>query len=1241
VFFLAKRTLKEQQQKLIEGYQVGHVRRSIWYRILSVLSAITVFCTTYAMILPALTQEDPTVGVKMARDFYYENEDVSIIFTVTGRAIFKDEHIEIDNPQAELVELEVIELEEGNVIYDAYAEHLESGIGSEDLAQILPLELKFSYLGNELDTKRCDITAQIQAKETFFTDEIGDVPQNTTTEEDHPMATPSYTSEPAMALTAIQGNGTNVFDAPTVYTTDVQEVSTLTVDVKGSTLALATSNTLNPTYTVQYYAYVTTIDNTGAGDYTHSIEVIDTDGKGVPTNSTEFNEDNIMHYYLESAANGKYQFKTKTDLVPIYNSVAGLYYAGASNYPFLDRISTSSAPYELKQIWRLKPDAQADSTNEEDWEIYGVDANLSEYFTNNSSAANSSKILIEEGDVIRLVYEESKDLSSVSQDLTMYDYDVSDGRYHTAATVNSGAASYYITSQANTTAAYMSAAGENKTNFGTTYRGINSVVSSTGTIMFAFGDNKIGTGLESQMWNGLNLNSSNTAKGTFGIVSGLNNNTDYIPVFDVNIIMPELFNNINDHNREKYNNLATKNEFGSLIAYYDGSNNSGAISSTATENYTFTQIHNKASSTWKDLMGNQSTFTVPQDANNYFTDDAYRMSGGKVTLPDIFRTTLSSNEFALEIEFGDIRDTGTKTVLFSDESLNEFCLYVENGKLCLNIEGQDVFALTGDKINTNAKSNNGYDFLAYSTIAITYVLNKSTNTNNNNQLRVYCNGAEIYKNTAYTTDINIANSLFIGSYNTSDTYKHTTDYRSIRLHNVRIAGGSIKTNARYAGTMSANFDSNSASSLYQDTGGKKVIGGRDIVFNRVGDAYTLTAINNTMGGTSSLGNLTNLEYFNSYSNGTILSNDFWPMDYSGTFGGDGHDIKFGSLQYQTYRKYFNSTTSGNLPVSVDSADHNSYFGFKHKFDFTVDSDYCGPMNFFFYGDDDVWVFLADEAGNTQLVCDLGGVHDPVGEYVDLKDYIGQNGMAAEGNFSLYMFYLERGGSQSTAYMRMTVPMASVTLPNPEDTNVEMEEPPAVLEINNTLEITNTVNNIDAPQPFSYLIKLFDENGNALTGSYDYKRFTSITGVETDITGTQPFENQGEDGIAFEIPHGHKLVFYNLPAGTQYLITQTTRNGFYTSYTINDNEVIKGNVDRYGNVTDEDTVLSGVLVDNKVVEIDFYNTNYAELPSTGFDGENSVLMYYVPFGIATVYMCAMPFINRTKKSKKGEIEPEQA
>lgn len=1220
---MAKKTLKEQQQQLIDGYKTGHARRSIWYRIISVLSAITVFCTTYAMILPALTKEDPTVGVKLAREFYYENESVSILFTVTGRAVFKDEHIQIEDPQADLVELEVIELAEGDYVYEQFSEHLEESIGAEDLAQMFALELKFSYLGNELDTKRCDITAQIKAKEEFFSDEIGDVPQNTEPEADHPMAEPSFKSDPAMALTAIQGTGTNVFDAPTVYTTDVQNVSTLTVDVKGSYLAAATSTTRNPTYTVQYYANITTIDNTiSASNATSAgykgIDVINTAGKVAPGSAP------IMKYYLKplTSVTGKgYEFVTKTDLVKIYNSVEGLHYAGASNYPFLDRISSSSNSYKLTEIWKLKPSAEFDSVNREDWVIYEVNANLSENFTNDSSAANSSKILIEDNDVIRLVYGPVS--STVNQDLTMYDYDVSDGYLYTSNSQATAAGSD-ISSQSTSTAYMKTTDALNTT--GTTYYidgycGINSFVSGTGSVKFAFGDNKIGTGLDSQTWNGYQLNASaNSNNGVFGLVENISLGSDYTPIFNSTLKVPDLFNNYNDHDSNKTKDTTSRNYFNNVVAYYDGANNNGAVASKDANNYKFTTTHIKESSSWKDLMGNHAALSVSQNAKTYFTDDALRVSGSKIYLPETIGTALANASITIELEFGDIRDAGTDIVLFADES-EQFCLSIENGELCLYKGGTRVMNLP-----------NGYDLAAYSTVAI--ILATSSKA-----LYVYCDGDAVLRNQSTSTPLDVSNKRF---YIGSDNSQHTVEYRSIRIHSGGyLTAGNAARNARYDHTRSylatkVNADNNLK---HSDTGGKNVIGGRDIVFSRVGDAYTLTSINNTNLTNS---NIENLQYFNQYTKDgiTIISNDFWPMDKAGTFGANGNDIKFGSSSSSLVnnRKVFGRllSTPANLPTSFDGADHNSYFGFKHKFDFTVDADYCGPINFFFYGDDDVWVFLEDEAGNAQLVCDLGGVHNPVGEFVNLRDYIPEG---TEGDYSLYMFYLERGGSQSTAYMRMTVPMDKVTLPTAKETDVEVEEP-EISVIETQLEITNTVNNIDAPQPFLYLIKLFDEEGNALTGVYNYERFTSLSGVEKDITDTVSFETQGEDGIAFEIPHEHKLVFYGLPAGTQYLITQTTRNGFYTSYKLNDNEVIKGNVDKRGNVTDEDTVLSGVLEDNKILEVDFYNTNYAELPSTGFNGENSVYMYYVPFGVATVYMCAMPFINRTKKSKKGD-ELEQA
>lgn len=1233
---MAKRTLKEQQQKLVEGYKVGHVRRIIWYRILSVLSAITVFCTTYAMILPALTQEDPTVGVKLAREFYYENDDVAIIFTVTGRAIFKDEHIQIDDPQAELVELEVIEIEEGDDVYDAYAEHLEKGIGSEDLAQILPLELKFSYIGNELDTKRCDITAQIQAKETFFTDEIGAAPQVSEPEADHPMAEPSYKSEPAMALTAIQGNGTNVFDAPTVYTTDVQEISTLTVDVKGTSLTIFSSETLNPKYNVQYYAKIPTIDNTGAYGGT-SVEVINTDGKGVPTNGTT---PTIMNYYLEevNGISGKtHRFIENYVAQKIYEDVTGVEYAKAPSHLHIDKIPESTT-YELVEVWKL---TNKDSTgaNDSDWTKYTIPTSNEELlkfrFTNNESATAENKIFISNGDTIRLVYE-PKQQAQLEQDLTMYDYDVSDGDLWTGTT-GTISSSQFISSQT-TSDAYMETYSTTTGNFQTNYRGINSVVTlRDATQRFAFGSSYIGTDLDSFIFNTADAN----RKGYFGLVETLANIAgDYTPTFVSGVngfVVPDLFTNVNDHDAQY--NLDNENDrfyTANLVAYYDGKYNLGTMTGAGNESVTngedFTNCdHDPTSLVWEDLLSEDETkkLTVVKDNNNYFTDDAYRTSGAKITLPTTIGDALAANNITLEIEIGDIRDTGDTTILFADssEKMDQFRLSIENGMLCFYKNGVNVFDPDG-AYNSYIKGNsyeNGYDLVAYSTITIVFVNNSDTS----GTLYIYCNGARIFyanKNAGLKGAFNVSGkNFFIGTIGSSEANKHTTEYRSIRVHSgTHLTPTNVARNARFNLSRSRIVKSNNYTGYDpQDIGGKKVIGGRDIVFNRVGDTYTLTAINNTMGGTYSLGNLTNLEYFNSRSNNTIMTNDFWPMDLAGTFGGDGHDIKFG---HSDYNRYFIGQTTNKLPNSIDNNDHNSYFGFKHKFDFYVDPDYIGPLEYFFYGDDDVWVFLDDDNSATApiLVCDLGGVHDPIGEYVDLRDYIPQG---TEGNYSLYMFYLERGGSQSTAYMRLTVPMD------------EVNEADIIEGCSAQLEISNTVNNIDDPQSFNYLIELKDEAGNVLNGLYAYEKFYS-DGTPSGESGVVDFE--AINGVWNQsLNDDEKIVIYNLPFGTQYKITQTTRHGFYTTYTLDDNEVIKGNVDRYGNVTDEDTVLGGVLRDSRVLEVDFYNTNYAELPSTGFDGENSVLMYYVPFGIATVYMCAMPFINRTKKSKKGEIEPEQA
>lgn len=239
-------------------------------------------------------------------------------------------------------------------------------------------------------------------------------------------------------------------------------------------------------------------------------------------------------------------------------------------------------------------------------------------------------------------------------------------------------------------------------------------------------------------------------------------------------------------------------------------------------------------------------------------------------------------------------------------------------------------------------------------------------------------------------------------------------------------------------------------------------------FDRVGGTYTLIGVNRDDTGEKVLENLDKLPPCKREVNKSIHTNEFWPLDHSGSYGTDGHDPKFGNISQKI--KYANSQDGGALPTSDNGLDHNSYFGMLTKIPFKLEENYCAPLRYFFYGDDDMFVFLnkLDSSGSvveSKQIADLGGVHSSMGTYVNLWDFIDPNNKEeikddkAQGDtiykyiadktiqsevaevkdinqtsnkipsdsYELAVYYLERGASGSSCYMRFSVPFEGLAL----------------------------------------------------------------------------------------------------------------------------------------------------------------------------------------------------------------------
>ena len=327
----------------------------------------------------------------------------------------------------------------------------------------------------------------------------------------------------------------------------------------------------------------------------------------------------------------------------------------------------------------------------------------------------------------------------------------------------------------------------------------------------------------------------------------------------------------------------------------------------------------------------------------------------------------------------------------------------------------------------------------------------------------------------------------------------------------------------------------------------------NLQFNRVGDTYTLSSV----GGAD----LNGLQYFNNPTTGEVTyghiwTNNFWPMD--GRTGKDGRTGTF-SGEYsqsgnpQAEEEYVSNGNTANYPPSDDGIAHNNMFGMQYSVQFTLTEDYVGPLEYYFFGDDDMWVFL-----DGRLVCDIGGVHSSVGEYVNLWDYITEGD---SGTHTLSFFYTERGLSGSTCYMQFTLPSVTSATPGQQLGSLRVEK-----------EVTGQNTN----QDFTFTLELSGRN------QYPYSKMNA--------DGSVAFTGHIANGETFTLSDDQHIVVDNLPYDTTFTVTETAVDGCTVTNTVNNTPS-----------TDGKTATGVIDATNQHVVVHYTNRMSPKLPDTGGSG----------------------------------------
>lgn len=285
-------------------------------------------------------------------------------------------------------------------------------------------------------------------------------------------------------------------------------------------------------------------------------------------------------------------------------------------------------------------------------------------------------------------------------------------------------------------------------------------------------------------------------------------------------------------------------------------------------------------------------------------------------------------------------------------------------------------------------------------------------------------------NGVYNQRLNGGNGKYA---NTWDGNKYTTtdgqDWRIVEgiVDNELTGSGDLQFNVSVPKSL-FNAEAGKGSTLYSDY---------KLGFYQTGDTYTLQYVND--GNNKLTGDLTEFGV-----HGGVPANLFWPLDNVTSV-----DPKMGEVADQYYflkkgagNSWGNTGYNKSNVNSDDKTNHNFHFGMVYEVEFTV-GDYTGPMEYYFRGDDDFWLFI-----DGKLAIDIGGIHQSIGESIDLRQWMIDEGLLEydeEGKLidkdtthHMKVFYMERGGYGSTCFMQFTLPQSvPVKLPDMQTTEYSL------------------------------------------------------------------------------------------------------------------------------------------------------------------------------------------------------------